>query len=128
MTTFQMTGDSGRVYTVHGDQPVAVGRVSMILLARDPDGVTVCVKRFFESPRTEDRPGLESFRREVSAHRVLTHPNIISIVDVGLDESRGLPFRVRRCAHRLQLLGPQERRWHAHEDLYKKRPHGLHHQ
>jgi len=94
LAQLELVGDSGREYQIRDAQPLAVGRVSFVYRALDPNGSEVCVKQFFAQPRAQPESGFQAFSREVEAHRALAHPSIINVLDAGLDRVRGAPFLV----------------------------------
>lgn len=77
-------------YVLEDSRPIAYGRISVLLLAKDSTDKVVVIKEFRNEPQKTD-----DFQREIAAQKSLIHNNIVPVIDYGISQSsREAPFLV----------------------------------
>jgi len=71
------------------DRPFAFGRASVLYEGLDSDGRAICIKLYHKAKSIY----LDDFARELTALRNLQHPNILPVLDFGIDTT-DTPFIV----------------------------------
>ena len=80
--------------TLSDATPFAFGRASTLFRASEPEHGRLCVKLFPQVKGTE-WAGVTAFEREVLAQSTLHHPNILPVLDYGLQSHpHGSPFLI----------------------------------
>jgi len=88
-------------YLASSDDPLAYGRVSVILAAHDSKGRECCIKLFKE--RLESISQRHDLFSELAAARRLQHPSILPVVDFGEHAESGRVFLVMPLCKRGNL-------------------------
>jgi eukaryotic-like serine/threonine-protein kinase len=83
-------------YFVTSRGPFAYGRVSVLYLAHVEDGNQVVCIKLIRTQRPGKQRDYSEFLSEVQARRLLVHPSILPILDLGIDQvgEGGEPFLV----------------------------------
>lgn len=83
-------------YKVTNIHPIAFGRTSVLFVGSNSDKKDICIKVFRDSPTSKDGKTLvEEFEKEVKAQEILSHPNILPVLDFGFTDSpKSVPFIV----------------------------------
>lgn len=83
-------------YAISGVRPIAYGRASVLWLAKDATGDELVVKLYRDAPVGLGAP-LTEFEHETRARAALKHPNILPVLDWGIDDTDAgepVPFLV----------------------------------
>src|SRR5437763_1963328 len=96
----QFTGEEGRqrIGRYEVIKTIGKGAMGVVYKARDPLLDRVVAVKTIMSPQQQGRrvrsAFLERFQREAKAAAKMSHPAIVTIFDVGVDEESGAPFMV----------------------------------
>src|SRR5437763_3195874 len=96
----QFTGEEGRqrIGRYEVIKTIGKGAMGVVYKARDPLLDRVVAVKTIMSPQQQGRrvrsAFLERFQREAKAAAKMSHPAIVTIFDVGVDEDSGAPFMV----------------------------------
>jgi len=85
-------------YRLNHSQPEARGRAAAIYRARDAMERDVCVKLYWGHLRDLDESDKLSYQREHEAYQALVHPNILELIDFGIDEAESFFLVLPWCA------------------------------
>jgi serine/threonine-protein kinase len=89
----RLRGTEGVYSIVPDTPPLGEGRDSLVLRALDHANNEVCVKLY--SSYVEVSPKWKEFYKEITVSKVLTHPNVLPILDYGIQElPNSAPFLV----------------------------------
>jgi len=94
--TLSFTGQRA-VYLAVNTIPFAYGRTSVFfhVASESQPGEPMCIKLFRSAPEIDSRESATSaFEREVTAQAALVHPNILRVIDYGMESPRGGSFLV----------------------------------
>src|SRR5262245_54214341 len=96
----QFSGEEGRHHIGRYEviKTIGKGAMGVVYKGRDPLLDRVVAVKTIMSPQTQGRrvrsAFLERFQREAKAAAKMSHPAIVTIFDVGVDEESGAPFMV----------------------------------
>src|SRR5216110_1234917 len=96
----QFTGEEGRQHIGRYEviKTIGKGAMGIVYKARDPLLDRIVAVKTIMSPQGQGRrvrsAFLERFQREAKAAAKMSHPAIVTIFDVGVDEETGAPFMV----------------------------------
>jgi serine/threonine protein kinase len=92
------------------ERPLGAGAMGSVYAARRGDGAQVAIK-FLASPRArgDDDERRARFLREAAVCATIEHPNVVPVVDHGIDANRGLPYLVMPLLHGEDLAAVLDR-------------------